>query len=105
MALKAFLLAVAIIDDIAAILIIAFAYTAQLSGEALWLAGLAVIALFALNRFGVRRIAAYVLVGVFLWICVLKSGVHATLAGVIVALAVPLRPNGHGEENPAGENC
>jgi Na+:H+ antiporter, NhaA family len=89
-ALKIFLLALAIIDDLGAILIIAAFYTADLSLSALGLAAIGVVGLVALNRNGVTRIAPYVAVGVFVWLCVLKSGVHATLAGVITALAVPL---------------
>lgn len=88
--LKMFLLAVAIIDDLAAIVIIALFYTSDLSGQALMFAGLACAGLFALNRAGVTHIAAYGAVGAILWFCVLKSGVHATLAGVVTALAVPL---------------
>lgn len=88
--LKIFLLAVAIIDDLAAIMIIALFYTSDLSIQALMFGGLAVAALVALNRAGVTHIAAYAVVGVVLWFCVLKSGVHATLAGVITAFAVPL---------------
>ncbi|MEO0499529.1 MAG: Na+/H+ antiporter NhaA [Pseudomonadota bacterium] len=89
--LKILLLAVAIIDDIGAILIIALFYTAELSQLALALAAVATAALIAMNRFGVTRIAAYVLVGTVLWVCVLKSGVHATLAGVVIGLCIPLR--------------
>ena len=89
-ALKVFLLALAIIDDLGAIIIIAFFYTAHLSLEALALAGIGIVMLAILNFRGVTRIAPYILVGVFIWICVLKSGVHATLAGVATALAVPL---------------
>lgn len=89
--LRLFLLAVAIIDDLGAIIIIALFYTAELSRAALGLAGIGIIVLIALNRAGVARRAPYVLTGVFLWVCVLKSGVHATLAGVVVGLAVPLR--------------
>lgn len=88
--LKVFLLALAIIDDLGAIIIIAFFYTAHLSLEALALAGLGIAALALLNAKDVTRIAPYVLVGLFIWVCVLKSGVHATLAGVITALAVPV---------------
>jgi NhaA family Na+:H+ antiporter len=89
--LKIFLLALAIIDDLGAIVIIAAFYTADLSVMALALAGVGVVALVVLNLTGVTRRAAYMLVGVFVWVCVLKSGIHATLAGVAVGLAVPLR--------------
>ena len=88
--LKILLLAIAIIDDICAILIIALFYTSEVSSLSLLLAGGGAILLLAMNRLGVVRTAPYILVGVFLWICVLKSGVHATLAGVIAALAIPL---------------
>lgn len=88
--LKAFLLAVAIIDDLGAIAIIALFYTADLSVTALALAGAGILALAALNRFGVKTIAPYALIGVFIWFCVLKSGVHATLAGVATALFLPI---------------
>ncbi len=88
--LKAFLLALAIIDDLGAILIIAAFYTSSLSGLALSLAAIGGLILAALNRFGVTRHAPYVVVGFFVWVCVLKSGVHATLAGVLVAMAIPL---------------
>jgi Na+:H+ antiporter, NhaA family len=98
--LKVFLLALAIIDDLGAIIIIAFFYTAHLSLAALGLAGVGIALLAILNFRGVTRIAPYVLVGVFIWLCVLKSGVHATLAGVATALAVPLTvPNG-GTQSP-----
>jgi Na+:H+ antiporter, NhaA family len=89
--LRLFLLAVAIIDDLGAIVIIALFYSAELSLTALVLAGLGVAALAVLNLAGVARRTSYVLAGVFLWVCVLKSGIHATLAGVIVAFAVPVR--------------
>jgi NhaA family Na+:H+ antiporter len=93
--LKVFLTAVAIIDDLGAIVIIALFYTADLSLPMLVAAGLGAVALFALNRRGVMSIGPYVIVGAIVWLCVLKSGVHATLAGVITALAIPLRaPDG-----------
>jgi Na+:H+ antiporter, NhaA family len=89
-ALKVFLTAVAIIDDLGAILVIAFFYTADLSFTMLVLAALPLAALVVFNLAGVTRTAAYVIAGIALWICVLKSGVHATLAGVAVALILPL---------------
>jgi NhaA family Na+:H+ antiporter len=91
LSLKLFLLTLAIIDDLGAIVIIAVFYTGKLSFVSLALAGVAVAALAAMNLLGVKRIAAYVIVGVVLWMCVLKSGVHATLAGVALALAIPMR--------------
>ncbi|WP_090873132.1 Na+/H+ antiporter NhaA [Paraburkholderia diazotrophica] len=90
-ALKIFLTAVAIADDLGAIIIIALFYTADLSFPMLILAVVAIALLFAFNFFNVTRIAPYVIVGVILWVFVLKSGVHATLAGVVTAFAVPLK--------------
>jgi Na+:H+ antiporter, NhaA family len=89
--LKIFLLALAIIDDLGAIIIIAAFYTSDLHGAALALAVAGAALLALLNATGVQRAAPYALVGVFMWICVLKSGVHATLTGVVVAFAIPLR--------------
>ncbi len=95
--LKIFLLALAIIDDLGAIIIIALFYTDNLSLVSLTLAfaGLAVLAI--LNSRGVTRLAPYLLTGIFIWVCVLKSGIHATLAGVAVALAIPLTSKAEGE--------
>jgi NhaA family Na+:H+ antiporter len=90
LSLKVLLTAIAIIDDLGAIVIIAAFYTDNLSIAALALAGVAIIGLIVLNRLSITHVAAYLIVGAILWICVLKSGVHATLAGVITALAVPL---------------
>ena len=90
--LRIFLLAVAIIDDLGAILIIALFYTGGVSWIALALAALA--GSWRSRRFnltGVTHRAPYILGGIFLWVCVLKSGIHATLAGVVVGIAVPLR--------------
>ena len=89
--LKILLMTLAVLDDLGAIVIIALFYTNDLSWIALGSAAAAVIALAALNRAGVMRIGAYLLVGAVLWVCVLKSGVHATLAGVVTALFVPAR--------------
>jgi NhaA family Na+:H+ antiporter len=89
--LKIFLLALAIIDDLGAIVIIALFYTEHLSWTMLAPAAAGVAVLWALNVRGVARPAPYVLTGLFIWVCVLKSGVHATLAGVVVALAIPLK--------------
>jgi Na+:H+ antiporter, NhaA family len=88
--LRMFLLALAIIDDLMAIIVIAIFYTDDLSALALLLGGIGVVALIALNLLGVRKLSLYVVVGAFTWVCVLKSGVHATLAGVAVGFAIPL---------------
>ncbi|MDX1501998.1 MAG: Na+/H+ antiporter NhaA [Thermoanaerobaculia bacterium] len=98
LSVKVFLTALAIIDDLGAIVIIALFYTAKLSVESLALGALFALGLFVLNRRGVTRFTPYVLLGIGLWICVLKSGVHATLAGVVLAFAIPLR--GGDPENP-----
>jgi len=92
-ALKLFLATVAIVDDIGAIAIIALFYTESLSLPMLLSAGVALTVLAILNLAGVRRLAAFIIVGVVLWVCVLKSGVHATLAGVVTAFAIPFRAN------------
>lgn len=89
--LKIFLMALAIIDDLGAIVIIALFYTHDLSLLSLAIAAAAIAALAILNVSGVRRTGLYILVGVILWTAVLKSGVHATLAGVIVGFFIPLK--------------
>jgi NhaA family Na+:H+ antiporter len=87
--LKIFLTAVAIMDDLGAIIVIALFYTSQLSVVMLAGAAVCVLALWLLNRTGVRRADLYIVVGLVMWLCVLKSGVHATLAGVATALFIP----------------
>lgn len=89
--LKIFLTAIAIIDDLAAIVIIALFYTAQLNVAALVAAGVVLAGLVALNRLKVLRLWPYLLGGILLWYFVLQSGIHATLAGVALALVIPLR--------------
>ena len=91
--LKIFLTTIAIFDDLAAIIIIAIFYSADLSTASLAMAGAGIAVLFALNRLGVQSLAAYLIVGIFIWLFVLKSGVHATLAGIVVAAFIPLKAN------------
>ncbi len=89
--LKIFLTALAIFDDLGAIVVIAIFYTSDLSFLSLGLALFFVLVLFAMNRLGVKSQLPYFFVGAILWLCVLQSGVHATLAGVALAFALPLR--------------
>ena len=96
LSLKVFLTAVAIIDDLLAIVIIALFYTSSLSLPMLLGAFGAGLALFVLNRLKITRVDVYIVVGIVMWLYVLKSGVHATLAGVATALAIPMRDSrGH----------
>jgi NhaA family Na+:H+ antiporter len=88
--LKVFLTALAIFDDLGAIVVIALFYTDNISVLMLSLALFCCVVLFIMNRLNVTRIAAYILVGIVMWVCVLKSGVHATLAGILVAFAIPM---------------
>ncbi|MBY0544920.1 MAG: Na+/H+ antiporter NhaA [Gammaproteobacteria bacterium] len=101
LSLKVFLTALAIIDDLGAILIIAVFYSNELSFIALALAGMGVIALVVLNRCHVTRFTPYLMIGIFMWVCVLHSGVHATLTGVIVALAYPLKDPKNPQRSPS----
>jgi Na+:H+ antiporter, NhaA family len=94
LALKVFLTTLAIVDDLGSILIIAIFYTDHLSALSLALARLFIVGLAILNATGVRRLAPYLVLGALLWVSVLKSGVHATLAGVVLALFIPLKSAG-----------
>ncbi|MAZ87306.1 MAG: Na+/H+ antiporter NhaA [Cellvibrionaceae bacterium] len=91
-ALKIFLVSLAIFDDIGAIIIIALFYTSDLSMLALSVASACIAVLFVLNRRHVVSLAPYIFVGLIMWVAVLKSGVHATLAGVVMALFIPIKP-------------
>nr|WP_218646535.1 Na+/H+ antiporter NhaA [Pseudomonas umsongensis] len=89
--LKLFLMTLAIIDDLGAIIIIAIFYSGELSTLSLALAAACIAALIGMNRLGVVKLGPYMIIGLILWVCVLKSGVHATLAGVTLAFCIPLR--------------
>jgi len=101
-ALKAFLLSVAIFDDLGAIVVIAVFYTSQLSWVSLGVAAGLILGLAGLNRMGVTRPAAYILLGIPLWVAVLKSGVHATLAGVVLAMFIPMSARSSSPEGEGG---
>lgn len=88
--LKIFVVALSIVDDILAVGIIAIFYTGSLSLAALSLAAVGLLALILLNRLGIKRIAPYMLIGLLIWVCVLESKIHATLAGVAIGLVIPL---------------
>lgn len=94
--LKILLTAIAIFDDLGAIIIIALFYTDDLSMISLAVGAAALGGLIALNLLNVRKLAPYILLGLVLWVCVLKSGVHATLAGVALALTIPFREDADG---------
>src|ERR687898_2633242 len=98
LALKVFLTTVAIVDDLGSIVVIAIFYTSELSPLALGMAAVFIIGLAILNFASVRRLLPYLLLGALLWVSVLKSGVHATLAGVVLALFIPLKPAGEPDE-------
>lgn len=97
--LKTFLIALSIVDDIFAVVIIAVFYTSGLSLLSLGLAAIGLVLLVVFNFLKIRHIGPYLLVGVFIWFCVLKSGVHATLAGVAIGLAVPYKIKAPTEPN------
>jgi len=98
--LKIFLLALAIMDDLGAIVIIAIFYSGDISMTMLILSSICLAILIIFNRLKVENITAYIWVGVFLWIFVLKSGVHATLAGVALAFLIPLKSKKEPEHSP-----
>jgi NhaA family Na+:H+ antiporter len=100
---KVFLVSIAIFDDIGAILIIALFYTSELSLESLAVAGLCLPFLYVLNRRNVTNITPYLLIGLIMWIAVLKSGIHATLAGVVLALFIPMFDRTDPEHSPLEE--
>lgn len=100
-ALMSFLLALAIIDDLGAIIIIAMFYTDQLSFTSIILGGILLTILIFMNYRGVERTGPYLFFGLLLWICVLKSGVHATLAGVLLAFTIPLKVKNRQGKSPA----
>lgn len=102
-ALKVFLVSIAIFDDLGAIVIIALFYTAQLSWVSLGVAGVCLPFLWLLNRLGVVRLTPYLLIGLVLWAAMLKSGVHATLAGVLLAFFIPLKNKSDPEHSPLEE--
>lgn len=90
--LKVFLTALAIIDDIGAVLVIAIFYSGQIIWVALGVVALALAVLFLANRLGVRSSLVYLILGIALWLALYKSGIHATLAGILVAMTIPSRP-------------
>lgn len=94
--LKVTLVAIAIIDDLAAIIIIALFYTTETSVVSLGLAGAGLSIAMVMNKMGIKRVGPYIILGLFIWASVLKSGVHATLAGVALGMIIPLKPDEKG---------
>ncbi len=91
-ALVTFLVALAIVDDLGAVVVIALFYTEQIEFLPLALAGVSFLIMIVFNRFGIRMVLPYFIVGLFMWFFMLESGVHATIAGVIAAMAIPTKP-------------
>ena len=91
-ALVTFLVALAIVDDLGAVLVIALFYTSQIHFDFLLLAGGMFLIMVSFNRFGIHAILPYFIVGIFMWFFMLESGIHATIAGVIAAFAIPSKP-------------
>jgi len=98
--LKIYLMALAIIDDLGAVIIIALFYTADLSAFSITIATITISILILINRLGVTKKAAYIMLGIVLWVSVLKSGVHATLAGVALAFTIPFE-----SRDSSGNSC
>ena len=101
--LKVFLVSLAIFDDLGAIVIIAIFYSGKLSMEALTVAAVCLLVLGYMNWRHVSAVPAYILVGVVMWVAVLKSGVHATLAGVALAMFIPMRSKDEPDRSPLRE--
>ena len=98
--LKIFLTSLAIFDDIGAILVIAFFYTSQISVTALIVVALCIPLLWLINKKGVDATSTYILIGIVMWVAMLKSGVHATLTGVILAMFIPIKSQKRPEYSP-----
>lgn len=98
--LKVLLTAIAIIDDLGAILIIAFFYSGDILMTPLYVAAVSLAALVFLNKAGVSRVAPYILIGFVMWIAMLKSGIHPTIAGVLTALCIPMSSRSDPDHNP-----
>lgn len=101
--LKVFLVSLAIFDDLGAIIIIAIFYSSDLSITALAVAAACLVVLTIMNRRGVSTVSGYLLVGAIMWVAVLKSGVHATLAGVLLAMFIPMRDSKNADHSPLCE--
>jgi NhaA family Na+:H+ antiporter len=97
---KVFLTALAIFDDLGAIIVIAIFYTSKISLIMLLIAIILMLILYIFNRYNITRFAPYLLIGLVMWVCVLKSGIHATLTGIVVAFAIPLRKKDNPRVSP-----
>ena len=99
LSLKVFLLSLAIIDDLGAVLIIAFFYTSEISSTYLLYSAIILLLLVVINLYGVQKMFLYIILGIFLWYFVLKSGIHATIAGVVLAATIPNSENPYYDES------